>query len=385
MSLRPYWIQEVKSQLARRSLVWLSGVRRVGKTTLCQSLGEISYFDCELPRVRTLLSEPEFFWSQQLSVSQKIVVLDEVHRLMDPAETLKIGTDHFPSLKIVATGSSTLAARKKFSDSLTGRKSEVWLTPVPCSQWNDFFDTPFDISRRVLNGGLPPFLLQSEPSDRDYTEWLDSYWGKDIQELFVVDKRAAFMTFFELILKQSGEVFEATAYASLCGVSRQTIQNYLSILETTHVVHALRPFNGGGVTEIKSQPKVFAFDTGFVCWAKSINQLNDDNKGNLLEHLVLNELQTYWSSHSIGYWRNKQKNEVDFILKPDRADVVHAIECKSQIRKHQGAGMNAFRRIYPRGKNVLVTFDALKPCTLLMDGLETIVTPVEQLRQVLME
>jgi hypothetical protein len=45
-----------------------------------------------------------------------IVVLDEIHRLTNPSEVLKIAADHFPKVRVVATGSSTLAARRKFKD-----------------------------------------------------------------------------------------------------------------------------------------------------------------------------------------------------------------------------------------------------------------------------
>jgi len=50
--------------------------------------------------------------------------LDEVHRLDNPSELLKIAADHYPDLKIIATGSSTLGASDRFKDTLTGRKSD---------------------------------------------------------------------------------------------------------------------------------------------------------------------------------------------------------------------------------------------------------------------
>ena len=49
---RPFWQTLVEQQWSRRSVLWLRGVRRAGKTCLAQSLREIEYFDCERPRVR---------------------------------------------------------------------------------------------------------------------------------------------------------------------------------------------------------------------------------------------------------------------------------------------------------------------------------------------
>ncbi len=379
MSKRTYWIQRIEDALQKKSLVWLSGVRRAGKTTLAKSLQNVDYFDCELPRVRELLSDPEGFWRSQSGL--KTIVLDEIQRLSDPAEILKIGTDHFPSLKIVATGSSTLSAKRKFRDTLTGRKVEIWLTPILVSELNEFAETNdlLNLQKRALHGGLPPMFLAHKLSDYDYLEWMDSYWAKDIQELFVVDKKTAFTTFVQLILRQSGELFQATSFAGPCEVSRQTILNYLEILETTLIAHAVRPYTSGTAAELKSQPKVYAFDSGFVGWARGWDSINSENKGPLLEHLVLCELEAHFSRNSIFYWRNKAKNEVDFIIKPGRGPVVHAIECKSQASKFESNGVKAFRKLFCEGKNILVTFDATQREERYIDAVSVIVLPIHLL------
>ena len=122
MVARKFWIERIENLWKHRSVLWLSGVRRVGKTFLCKSLNNIDYFDCELPSVRRILEEPEGFLE---SLKEKRVVLDEVHRLRNPSEILKIAADHFPDTKIIATGSSTLGASAKFRDTLAGRKTEV--------------------------------------------------------------------------------------------------------------------------------------------------------------------------------------------------------------------------------------------------------------------
>src|SRR5438093_7578573 len=124
---RPFWVQQIENAWQRRSLIWLVGVRRVGKTVLCRSLNDVEYLDCELPSVRRSLADPESFLR---SVRGRRVVLDEVQRLPDPSELLKIAADHFADVRLIATGSSTMQATAKFRDSLTGRKEEVWLTPM---------------------------------------------------------------------------------------------------------------------------------------------------------------------------------------------------------------------------------------------------------------
>ncbi|MFQ5659407.1 MAG: hypothetical protein ACE5GZ_03210 [Gammaproteobacteria bacterium] len=55
MKIRKFWLEKIEDAWKQRSIVWVSGVRRVGKTTLCQSLPDSEYFDCELPRTRRLM------------------------------------------------------------------------------------------------------------------------------------------------------------------------------------------------------------------------------------------------------------------------------------------------------------------------------------------
>ena len=301
MTNRAFWLNELETAFASRSVVWLGGVRRVGKTTLARSLPGVRYFDCELVRIRHALEDAELFWRDQPAGST--VVLDEIHRLTNPSEVLKVAADHFPRVRVVATGSSTLAARRKFKDSLAGRKREVWLTPMIAADLEAFGST--DLDRRMLQGGLPPFFLAPRVDDKDYEEWMSSYWAKDLSDLFVVDKRAAFMKFAELIFAQSGGLFEAQAFAAPCEVSRTTVQNYLSILETTLLATVLRPYHGGGAAEIRTQPKVYGFDTGFVAYHRGWDSLRDEDRGQLLEHLVLGEIAARFGVSRLHYWRDK--------------------------------------------------------------------------------
>jgi len=377
--IRRHWLNVIAQAFAARSLVWLAGVRRVGKTTLARQLPDVRYIDCELLRVRRSLEEPELFWRDQPAGG--VIVLDEVHRLADPSEVLKVAVDHFPRLRVLATGSSTLAARGKFRDTLAGRKREVWLPPMIAADLHDFGDTNLD--RRMLHGGLPPFFLAERVDDKDYEEWMTSYWAKDLAELFVVEKRAAFMKFVELLFAQSGSLFEAQAFAAPCEISRPTVQHYLSILETTLLATVLRPYHGGAATEIKAQPKVYAFDTGFVAYYRGWESLRDDDRGQLLEHLVLAELAAHFGAGRVHYWRDKQQHEVDFVLELGRRREAVAIECKSAAQRLDPAGLQAFRRKHPRGRNLLVTLKDAAAYARRFGAVEVQVVPYLELPAVL--
>jgi uncharacterized protein len=369
---RSFWTAQIERACRRRNVVWLSGVRRVGKTTLVSQLPGVRYFDCELPRVRIQIEDPELFLRR---AGRGTIVLDEIHRLQNPSEVLKIAADHVPGLTVIATGSSTLAARKKFRDTLTGRKSEVWLTPMI---WQDVVEFGADgdpIDRRMLHGGLPPLFLGDAPDDSVFAEWIDSYWAKDLQELFAVDKKASFFKLVELLFRQSGGMFEAQSFTGPCALSRQTVQHYLEILETTLLATVLRPYSGGSAAELVHQPRVYMFDTGFVAYFRGWESLRREDRGHLLEHLVLGELQARFARSAIFYWRDKQKHEVDFVLKPTRGAAVIAIETKATASAFDPAGLAAFRRRHPKGTNLLVCLDALDRSVRSIGGLELDVIP----------
>lgn len=356
MRIRSFWIARVEEAWKARSLVWLSGVRRVGKTILGRSLERTEYFDCELPRVRRAMEDPEAFLA---GLGGARVVLDEIHRLRDPSQILKIAADHFPRTKILATGSSTLAASRKFRDTLTGRKTDVWLTPMMSADLGDF-GRP-DLRRRLLRGGLPPFFLADELPERDFQEWTDSYWARDIQELFRLERRASFQRFLELLLSRSGGIFEATAYAAPCEISRTTVSNYLAALEATRVVHVVRPFSSRRTSEIVTAPKVYGFDTGFVCYHRGWHELRAEDLGVLWEHYVLNEIHARSQGRlPVRYWRDKRGHEIDFILAP-RGRAPIAVECKWSAGGIDTGNLRAFRARYPRGDNWVVASDVDRP------------------------
>ena len=165
----PSGLGRIQAAWRRRPVVWLAGVRRVGKTSLAKMLPRIEYVNCDLPSACRRLDDPELFFRSQAAKTP--VVLDEVHRLADPSRVLKIGADEIPRLRILATGSSTLAATRKFRDSLTGRKTSITLPPVLWSECEEEFGIS-DLDRRLLGGGLPELLLGRDRPDEYFPEWM---------------------------------------------------------------------------------------------------------------------------------------------------------------------------------------------------------------------
>ncbi|APF20448.1 putative ATPase [Caldithrix abyssi DSM 13497] len=364
MVKRPFWLNKIYRAWQKRSFVWLSGVRRVGKTTLSKMIDDALYLNCDLPSTQRLLEDPEFFFKNQSS-AQKII-FDEIHRLSDPSQLLKIAADEFPHLKILATGSSTLEATKKFRDSLTGRKISIHLKPVLWSECTRDFKIN-NLDYRLLRGGLPEWLIDASLSAEFFSEWIDSFYARDIQELFGVRQRLGFLTFFKLLLRQSGGLADFTQLAKLCGLSRPTVMAHLEILQIAHAIYLLKPFHGGGRKELTQRPKIYGFDTGFVAFMKGWDTIRPDDRGYLWEHLVLDTLSSVFIE-PVLYWRDKAGHEIDFVIK-FRDDSVNTYECKINPDEFKPNNLKIFRRIYPKGENFLISPVVSKPFRRKMDNL----------------
>lgn len=371
---REFWVRRIHNAWKDAPIAWLCGVRRSGKTTLAQSLeSAVTWMNCDLPSSAQRLNDPELFYQ---NVSTPIVVFDEIHQLKDPSRVLKIAADQFPNLKILATGSSTLAASSKFRDSLTGRKRVVHLVPV---LWDELPAFGVSLEQRLLHGGLPQPLLSTAKNHGYFREWMDSFFARDIQKLFGFRDISRFTAVLEFALQQSGGQFEVGKASRVLGISRPTITNHLRALEITQAVTLLRPFHQSRVGELTKMPKVYGFDTGFVSFVRGWEPLRHDDLGSLWEHIVLEYLQAHRYHEKILYWRDKAGHEVDFVIARDRA-AVDAIECKWDADRFDPGALRVFRTLHPRGRNFLVTPRRQDPYQRRYGDLEVTVGPPDILK-----
>lgn len=347
---RKIWLDQIHSAWKTRNILWLSGVRRAGKTTLISQIEGIHKLNCDLPSAKRALADPEFFLQ---SCNEDILALDEIHRINDPSNLLKIAADEYPDIKILATGSSTLAATHKFKDSLTDRKRSIHLPPVLWRETQSSFSIK-NLQVRLLRGGLPGYLLSNEKDPAFFEDWIDSFYARDIQELFNVRNRSGFISLFHLLGLQSGGLLDLTSLSKKIGISRPTVMSYLDAMEIAHAIYRLPPFFGGGHREIIKQPKAYLFDTGFISHIRGWETIRSEDAGFLWEHLVLDELRFDFPPRTIHYWRDKSGREIDFVI--DRgAGNIDVYEAKYQPDAFEPKHMQHFRKLYPNGQNFIIS------------------------------
>jgi predicted AAA+ superfamily ATPase len=133
-----------------------------------------------------------------------------------------------------------LAATRKFRDALAGRKYVLPLPPVLWTESENDFGIR-DLDRRLLNGGLPEFLLSSVKDETLFSEWMGGFYARDIQELFAVREHGGFLNLLRLTLRQSGGQADYSALFRECALSRPTVKAYLEAL-------TMRPSGKGELT-----------------------------------------------------------------------------------------------------------------------------------------
>ena len=222
------------------------------------------------------------------------------------------------------------------------------------------------IPGRLLHGGLPELLLVARKDPAFLIEWIDSFYARDILELFGIRNRQGFLALFRLLLRQSGGQLDYSRLANLSEMSRVTVKAHIEAMQIAHVVHLLRPFHGGGKREIVSRPKCYAFDTGFVTFEKGWDTIRSDDRGLLWEHLVLDSLRFHYADEDISYWQDKSRREIDFVIRRER-DRVDVVECKINPDRLDATAAEAFRALYPAGDNYVVS-PAVKTPTRLRRG-----------------
>ncbi len=100
----------------------------------------------------------------------------------------------------------------------------------------------------------------------------------------------------------------------MSSVARPTVLSYLEAMRIANMPFLLPPFHGNGRREIVRRPKCYCIDTGLVCFARGWNEIRQEDRGLLWEHLVLDMLRSHIPENRIFYWRDKSDREIDFVI-----------------------------------------------------------------------
>lgn len=325
--MRRYLDPVVRADLGRK-MVFLSGPRQVGKTTLAKSLM------AEYPRAQYLnwdvANDRRILVGQTWSPRAGLVVLDEIHKMRDWKPWLKGVFDGRPAgQSILVTGSARLDTFRQSGESLAGRYFPLRLHPVSVREWCEASGAAPDdaLDRLIERGGFPePFLAErAAEAERWRNQYLEGLIREDILEFSRIHELRAMRLFVDLLRERVGSPVSLASLARDLQVSPTTLAKYLDILEALYVVFAVRPFHGNIARAILKEPKVYFFDTGLVAGGDGV-RFENACAAMLLKHV--HYLQDVAGRRiSLHYVRDKEGREVDFAL-CENGKALGFAECK---------------------------------------------------------
>lgn len=368
MSLHPRaLLPMLRSRLAKRSVVVLTGARQTGKTTCVRDLlpregdTEALYFSLDDPDERIRLSADPV---RRLDHPGKLVILDEVQKLPSLLDAVKVIADRHPSRRFLLLGSSQVLLLRGVRETLAGRATLLDLWPLALVERIDGDAVPasgldrlwaegsaaaealaasspsVDPQRRwsalaedhVLWGGHPSL----EPlADEDRRIWLRdfrrTYLERDLADLGRVADLDQFALAQNLLAARTAQVLSYSEVSRDLGVAVNTVKRYVRFLEVSYQVHLLRPLAPNVTSRLVKSPKLYWSDPGL---ARFLCGRTDPGDGAIFETAVLDELLR-WSSWQddppeLHFYRTHAGLEVDFVL--TSRNRVLAIEAKAGRR-----------------------------------------------------
>jgi hypothetical protein len=309
------------------------GPRQAGKSTAIwahlAAVGEpVLYVDCEQPALGAWCRSAPLFLSDLESSLRRTVTLffDEAQHLDNAGLFLKGLVDRRVGVPVLVTGSSSFHLGAKVRESLAGRASRSRLLPFSLAEVSsDLGEKPplvrqqeseRRLARHVAVGGYPAAWLSADPS-RVLLDLVEALVLRDASDLFRINRPDAFRRLLRLAAVQAGSLVNLSEWAAVLGVSRDTVASYVEILESSHVLVALRPFSGGRRSELTRARKVFFADNGIRHHlVGDLRPLPDRaDAGVALENWVFTELwKTLAPDADLRFWRSTSQAEVDFVV-----------------------------------------------------------------------
>ncbi len=355
-------LASIKARLKDKEIVVITGMRRVGKTTLCQILlddiksSNKIFLDLENPINQKVLEEKDYdniihnFVSLGLKKSEKMYIfLDEIQAAPFAVKAIKYLYDHY-DIKFFLTGSSSFYLKNLFPESLSGRKFIFEIFPLDFEEFLIFKNFKnFNFHQDFAEMAKKESLIEYEKKQKYYEEYLrfggfpgvvlaedqetktlrlndifQSYFEKDIRFLGDFREVNVLRDFILLLMQRVGSRIEITKISSELGVSRQTIYAFLSFLEKTYFLYLVKPFSRNIDREISGKRKIYLCDTGII------NNFAQVNSGSILENAVFLGLKKYGQ---INYYQKRSGGEIDFILDKKIAFEVKRKGSKADYKK----------------------------------------------------
>ena len=328
-------------------VVGITGPRQSGKSTLAKmTFPQKKYISFDDKSIREIaIANPKDF----LFAFPDGAIIDEAQKVPEIFDAVKYFVDNqdFEPGKFILTGSSQFKLKENMTDSLAGRVAFLKLLPFSIAELKENEMLPQNPYQAILKGNYPPLYDEKKhfiPDDW-FENYIETYLDFDVKAHINPSNLSVFKKFIQICAVYSGQMLSMDSISKNLGVSAPTVKLWLSILESSYIIHFLEPdFNNLGKSIVKT-PKMYFIDTGLLCYLLRINSMGDlilsPHKGAIVETYAISELMKQRTNlgkkPNLSYFRDLKGFEVDTI-----ADWKHtfAIEIKSNSATEQKLSAN---------------------------------------------
>lgn len=324
---------ELQNSLSEIPVTALLGPRQCGKSTLAKeilaTIPDSIHLDLERPSDLRALSDPEAFFKIN---EDKLICIDEIQNVPELFPAIRYEVDRRgENGQFLLLGSASPLLIRQSSESLAGRIYYRDLSPFMLSE----IKQPRENLRTLwLRGGFPRSYLSA--GEKSSTRWrinfIRTFLERDIPSLGINISTGQIRRLWTMLAHSSGQIVNYSKLSESLGISRNTVKNYIDILEQTYMIRVLPPYISNTKKRLVKSPKVYIRDTGVLHTLLEIESQNElishPVYGQSWESFALENITTalsdLWRS---SFYRSEKGNEIDLILEKGNKKI--CIEFKS--------------------------------------------------------
>lgn len=360
--------RHLREASAHLPVLMVTGARQVGKTTFLRALADDdrAYVSLDDPLLLDLARREPGLLLQRFPGN---VLIDEIQYApgLLPYIKLEVDARRMPG-RFWLTGSQQFHLMRDVSESLAGRVGIVRLLGLSRREQDQqgvdlppFLPTPTDLAPRLADAttlplpdlyariwtGSYPALAADPGLDRDlfYNSYVQTYIQRDVRDLARVGDESAFLRFVRTCAARTAQLLNVAELARDTDIAPNTAKAWLSVLETSGLVHMLTPYHANVTKRLVKSPKLYFLDTGLCAWltgwSSPATLEAGAASGAMLETWVIGELLRSWwhqgRAAPFHFYRDRSGAEVDLLIVQD--DVIHPVE----IKKTAAPGPDAAR------------------------------------------
>ncbi len=356
--------------LKTKEIIAITGPRQSGKTTLLKNiqsnLGKSVYITFEDIKDLNFFEQDINGFAKKYLSEYKYIFIDEFQYAKNGGKRLKYLYDVFPNNKLIISGSSAIDLTIKAIKFLVGRVFIFNLFPFDFEEFlqtkknsllgeyqkytkkinlnkikinkleiSSAINTEFNdlLEEFIIWGGYPRVILAKTDSEKEniLKNIYNTYFLRDIKDVLGLIDDYKMARLIQALSAQIGQLINYQELCAMSGYNYLTLKKYINVLEKTFVCKTIRPYFSNRRKEVVKNPKIFFFDTGLRNFAaQNFGKLDSRaDKGQLNENFVFCQLTK--KEIGLNFWRNKIKNEVDFIIETSGKQI--ALESKSQLKQ----------------------------------------------------